>query len=52
MPCQCPGCTKEAEPGGLICQKCRDAIDRGDFDHHNKKLTQVMKKRNSWNKRG
>jgi hypothetical protein len=19
----------------MICQKCRDAIDRGDLDHHN-----------------
>lgn len=31
--CQCPGCPGKANPGGLLCQPCRDGIDAGRVAH-------------------
>lgn len=38
MECQCPGCSRTAATGGLLCQKCRDGIDAGLVDHPHKPL--------------
>lgn len=37
MMCQCTECNKQAVVGGMLCQKCRDAIDNGNMDHHKEK---------------
>lgn len=50
MQCQMPGCNNDAETGGMLCQPCRDIVDRGDLDDQpaispTKKVKKGAKKR-------